>query len=121
MRLTTSSYKKHLLGYETYRGKALEIEEQLVGIKAKDGTVIQDYSAHFVGRVIGRSAANAKYNRPGVEVADIRDALLNGELGKVQIDGKGKKSQLFIGQMCKVTVNPDEKSLIQTSAKPGGK
>ena len=106
-----------LLGYKAYRNKALEIERELVGIKAKDGTVIKNYSAHFVGRVIGESAANSEYNRPGVEIADIKDALLGGELRKTQTDGKGKKSQLFVGQKCKVSLNTNTGNLVQTNAK----
>lgn len=106
-----------LLGYETFRNKAFEIESELVGIKTKDGTVIQDYSAHFVGRVIGESATNSKYNRPGVEIADIKDALLNGELGKLQTDVDGQTSRLFLNEKCKVTINANTGNFIQTNTR----
>lgn len=104
-----------LLGYDEYRKKALELENKLIGIIAKDGTLIQGYSAHFVARTIGRSALNTHFNRPGVDVGDIKDALSNGILGKLQTNPKGQTSRLFIGVKCKVSVNIDTGILIQTN------
>lgn len=104
-----------LAGYSAYKKTALEIEEKLIGITAKDGTVIKDYSAHFVSRTIGHSALNEKYNRAGVSVDEIKDALVNGELGKIQTDSSGNVSRLFQGDTCKVSVNINTGNLVQTN------
>lgn len=105
-----------LLGYAEYRKKALEIEDKVIGITAKDGTVINDYSAHFISRAIGRSALNEHFNRPGVEVDDIKDVLINGEIGKSQTNSDGQTSKLFVSKKCKVSVNTDTGKLIQTNS-----
>ena len=105
-----------LLGYAEYRKKALEIEDKVIGITAKDGTVIKDYSAHFISRAIGRSALDVHFNRPGVEVDDIKDALVNGEIGKSQTNSAGQTSRLFLSKKCKVSVNTDTGNLVQTNA-----
>lgn len=104
-----------LLGYAEYRKKALEIEDKVIGITAKDGTVIKDYSSHFVSRAIGRSALDVHFNRPGVEVDDIKDALVNGEIGKSQTNSAGQTSRLFVSEKCKVSVNTDTGNLVQTN------
>ncbi len=104
-----------LLGYKEYRDTALKIENNLIGVKTLNGIVIKDYSAHFVSRVIGNSGLSQNTNRTGVDLKDIKDALINGKLGKTQICENGDISIKFIGNKCEVAVNPNKKMLIQTN------
>ena len=104
-----------IMGYSLYKKTALEVEKKIIGITSKDGTVIKDYSAHFIGRAIGHSGLNEKYNRAGVSVDEIKDALINGKLGKVQTDINGNISRLFENAKCKVTVNINTGNIVQTN------
>lgn len=108
-----------LLGYVEYSKTAEEIENALIGIRTVNGIVIEDYAAHFVSRVIGRSGITHKTNRSGVRIDDIADALKNGNVGKTQYDKNGELSVVLQGDNCLVTVNPDKKSLIQTNRYKG--
>lgn len=101
-----------LLGYAVYKAKALEIEDKLIGITAVNGMKIKDYSAHFVGRALGHSGLSDKYNREGVEVDTIKDALLNGKVGKTQTD-----SVRLDSDSCMVSINPHSGILIQTNGR----
>lgn len=104
-----------LLGYSEYKKTALEIEKNLIGMKTANGIVIEDYSAHFVSRVIGYSGITSKSNRPGVSTEAIKDALISGTIGKTQVSKNGQTSILFANDKCYVTVNPDTKTLVQTN------
>ena len=105
-----------IMGYSLYKKTALEVEKKIIGITSKDGTVIKDYSAHFIGRAIGHSGLNEKYNRAGVSVDEIKDALINGTPGKTQIDNNGNKSVLLIGNTCKVALNPTKQLIVQVNS-----
>lgn len=108
-----------LLGYAAYREKCLEIEKDLIGVVTSNGITVEDYSAHFVCRAIG-STNKPKGNEPikePVSNRDIKDALVNGKVGKRQINENGEPSILFISNKCKVAVNPDSKKLVQTNAR----
>ncbi len=104
-----------LLGYKEYKKAALSIEKALVGLETSNGIVIEDYSAHFVSRLIGHSGITSKSNRQGVSILDVKDALMSGTVGKTQININGKKSVLFTNEKCDVTVNPETKTLVQTN------
>lgn len=106
-----------LLGYSQYRQVAIEIENSLLGLKTSTGLEIKGYSAHFVGRVIGNSATNHKFNRPGVSMSEAKEAIEKGKPGKLQTDKNGKVSQLFLGYDCNITVNIHTGELIQTNRK----
>lgn len=106
-----------IMGYSLYKKTALEVEKKIIGITSKDGTVIKDYSAHFIGRAIGHSGLNEKYNRTGVSVDEIKDALINGKLGKVQTDINGNVSRLFKNDSCNISVNINTGNLVQTNMK----
>ena len=67
------------LGYSIYKETAIEIENALVGLKTSTGLEIKGYSAHFVARVIGRSATNNKFNRAGVAMSEAKEAIEKGE------------------------------------------
>ena len=54
-------------------------------------------------------------NRAEVNLMDIKDALINGNLGKTQIYKKCNVSIKFIGNKCEATVNPDKKMMVQTN------
>ena len=68
-----------------------------------------------MGRTIGRSALNKKYNREGVSVEEIKNALINGAIGKSKTDNNGNVSKLFVSDSCKVSVNVNTGNLVQTN------
>ncbi len=108
-----------LLGYAEYSKVAKQVEERLIGIRTVNDVVIEDYSAHFVSRVIGRSGITDETNRPGVQIEDVIDTLKYGNVGKKQYDPNGDLSVALLGERCIVTINPDKKSLVQTNRYKG--
>ena len=101
------------MGFKTYNLYAQTVKNHLVGIKTLLGFEIQVFTPHFVGRMIGRSALNHKYNRPGVSTKNLLDCLKNGVIGKMQTDTSGRESILLRGAKCYIAVNPDTKELLQ--------
>lgn len=89
------------------------IEKQIVGLTTVDGIQITGQSKHFIERVFG-TTNDPKVNRPrsGVEIDDIKDALLNGNIRKRTNDINSVK---YITQKCIVSVNPNTGNLIQVN------
>ena len=102
-----------LLGLSTYREKAHLIDEQLVGLRTPQGVEIKDYSSHFVGRMIGHSAPNKKYNRTGVSVEDLKRCITHGE----ERTSGHEDTIMLVGSGCQVTYNPKTGVLVQTNRK----
>lgn len=102
-----------LLGLSTYREKAYLIDEQLVGLRTPQGVEIKDYSSHFVGRMIGHSAPNKKYNRTGVSVEDLKRCITHGE----ERTSGHEDTIMLVGSGCQVTYNPKTGVLVQTNRK----
>jgi len=102
-----------LLGLSTYKEKVHQIDEQLIGLKTPQGIEIKDYSAHFVGRMIGHSAPNKKYNRTGVSVENLKRCITQGE----ERTSGHEDTIMLIGSGCQVTYNPKTGVLVQTNRK----
>lgn len=102
-----------LLGLSTYREKAHLIDEQLVGLRTPQGAEIKDYSSHFVGRMIGHSAPNKKYNRTGVSIEDLKRCITHGE----ERTSGHEDTIMLVGSGCQVTYNPKTCVLVQTNRK----
>lgn len=102
-----------LLGLSTYREKAHLIDEQLVGLRTPQGAEIKDYSSHFVGRMIGHSAPNKKYNRTGVSIEDLKRCITHGE----ERTSGHEDTIMLVGSGCQVTYNPKTGVLVQTNRK----
>ena len=102
-----------LLGLSTYREKAHQIDEQLVGMRTPQGVEIKDYSSHFVGRMIGHSAPNKKYNRAGVSIDDLKHCITHGE----ERTSGHEDTIMLVGSGCQVTYNPKTGVLVQTNRK----
>ena len=95
--------------YEKYKKI---INDELIGLTTSDGIKIRSQSKHFIERVFGTS--NDPYtNRPrnGVEIDDIKAALVNGQVIK-KINSTKYRSNI-----CEVAVNPRTGVLIQTNPK----
>ena len=93
--------------YCTYKQR---IEDEMVGLTTSDGVVIKSQSKHFIERVFGTSKdPGTGRPRDGVELEDIKEALLHGE---VKSRDTSKKYQ---GLNCDVSVNPETGTLIQTN------
>lgn len=109
-----------LIGYDTYKQIASEIEEKLIGITTKNGIIIEDYSVHFIDRVIGgfeESNYVQSGKRKGVKIDSILETLLNPEsIGDVVYNrNTNKPSIVFKGLKLDVSVNPETGTLIQTN------
>lgn len=96
--------------YKEYKGI---IDSDIVGLTTNNGIKITGQSKHFIERVFGTNA-DPKTNRPrsGVEISDIKDALLNGS---VRIRESDPNSIKFITDKCMVSINPKTGVLIQTN------
>lgn len=101
------------MGFKTYNLYAQTVKNHLVGVKTPLGFEIQGFTPHFVGRMIGRSALNHKYNRPGISTRNLLDCLKHGAVGKRQMNEIGNRSVMLFTDRCKITVNPYTKILIQ--------
>lgn len=107
-----------LTGFDLYTKTARNIEKQLIGLRTKNGVEIKGYVTHFVDRVIGQVSEPHKGKRTGVEIEQIRNALLTPiKIEGVVIKSNGKKSICFIGDSCEVSINPETNKLIQTNPK----
>ena len=102
-----------LLGLSTYREKAHLIDEQLEGLRTPQGAEIKDYSSHFVGRMIGHSAPNKKYNRTGVSIEELKRCITHGE----ERTSGHEDTIMLVGSRCQVTYNPKTGVLVQTNRK----
>ncbi|MDU2680462.1 MAG: minor capsid protein [Clostridium sp.] len=96
--------------YKEYKGI---IDSCIVGLTTNNGIKITGQSKHFIERVFGTNS-DPKTNRPrsGVEISDIKDALLNGS---VRIRKSDPNSIKFITDKCMVSINPKTGVLIQTN------
>lgn len=99
--------------YSQYKEYKAIIESDIVGLITNNGIKITGQSKHFIERVFGTNE-DPKTNRPrsGVEINDIKDALLNGS---VRIRKSDPNSIKFITDKCMVSINPKTGVLIQTN------
>ncbi len=99
--------------YSQYKEYKKIINSDIVGLTTSNGIKITGQSKHFIERVFGTNE-DPKTNRPrsGVEINDIKDALLNGS---VRIRKSDRDSIKFIIDKCMVSVNPNTGVLIQTN------
>lgn len=110
-----------LVGYEKYKEYHERVEKELVGLTTSNGIEIKSQSNHFLERVFGTISdpTHEGAKRSGVELEDIKEALLYGKVEKVKIKKKSNgelgKSQRFCTDKCFVSVNPDECILIQAN------
>lgn len=110
-------------GFENYKTLYDRIQNETVGSKAANGTLITGQVPHFMQRVIGTMVDPDKLEqdlqvirRSGVEVDDIKEALFSPErICPVMVRKSGQRSIKFIGKNCAVTINPDTGMLIQTN------
>ncbi len=99
--------------YSQYKEYKEIINSDIVGLTTSNGIKITGQSKHFIERVFGTNN-DPTTNRPrnGVEINDIKDALLNGS---VRIRKSDPNSIKFITDKCMVSVNPNTGVLIQTN------
>ena len=110
-----------LVGYEKYKEYHKRVEKELIGLTTSNGITIKSQSKHFLERVFGTISdpSHDGVMRTGVELEDVKEALLYGKVEKVKIKKKSNgelgKSQRFCTDKCFVSVNPDECILIQAN------
>ena len=107
-----------LAGYEKYKEYHERVEKEIIGIKTSNGIEIKSQSDHFLERVFGTMKdPHTSAKREGVDLSDIKDALLNGKCKPVrkEIDKNGNiiQSQLFYNDTCAVSINPITGTIIQ--------
>lgn len=99
--------------YSQYKEYKEIINSDIVGLTTSNGIKITGQSKHFIERVFGTNEdPNTNRPRSGVEINDIKDALLNGS---VRIRKSDPNSIKFITDKCMVSVNPNTGVLIQTN------
>lgn len=112
-----------LVGYEKYKEYHKRVEKELIGLTTSNGITIKSQSKHFLERVFGTISdpSHGGVMRTGVELEDVKEALLYGKVEKVKIkkksNGEFDKSQGFYTDKCFVSVNPDKCVLIQVIPK----
>lgn len=96
--------------FDDYKKYKQKIEDELIGLTTVDGVEIKSQSKHFIERVFGTSK-DPRTGRPrdGVEIEDIKDALINGQ------SRKKADSTKYRTDSCEVAVNPNTGVLIQTN------
>lgn len=110
-----NSVKKGMLsplsGFDNYKNLHDTIEEKIVGITLSNGVKISGQSKHFIERVIG-TKDDPKTHRPrnGVDIEDIKEALINGTIRERKKDPNSIK---LVTEKCIVSVNPKTGILIQ--------
>lgn len=100
-----------LLGLSTYKEKAHQIDKQLIGLKTPQGIEIKDYSAHFVGRMIGHSALDKDFNRAGVSIEDLKQCITKGN----ERVSRHQDTVTLIGSGCQAVYDPKTGILVQTN------
>lgn len=99
--------------YSQYKEYKEIINSDIVGLTTSNGIKITGQSKHFIERVFGTNLdPKTNRSRSGVEINDIKDALLNGS---VRIRKSDPNSIKFITDKCMVSVNPNTGVLIQTN------
>ncbi|WP_051196049.1 minor capsid protein [Clostridium paraputrificum] len=99
--------------YSQYKEYKAIIDSDIVGLITNNGIKITGQSKHFIERVFGTNEdPKTNRSRSGVEINDIKDALLNGS---VRIRKSDPNSIKFITDKCMVSINPKTGVLIQTN------
>lgn len=95
-----------LVDFNTYKEINNSIKQNLLGLKTRNGIIVNSYSKHFVDRVCG----SVEQKRNGVSIEDIKDTILNSSEFK-----ELEKSIVIKGKNNKVTINQRTGKLIQTN------
>ncbi|MDY2848609.1 MAG: phage minor capsid protein, partial [Oscillospiraceae bacterium] len=111
-----------LAGFELYKEYHQRIESEIIGIKTVNGIEIKSQSKHFLERVFGtkNDPTHGNFSRSGVDIDDIKDALLHGKIKEPKKESESKKAKkpdsiVFFNDKCAVAVNPITGNLIQTN------
>ena len=105
-----------LVGFDVYEKTSDEISRKIVGCSTSTGVLIENYTPHFVDRVIGQTSTPHKGMRCGVSVEDALDALQNPiEVGEMRTHKDGDIRQTFYGKDAAVAISVRDKRLIQTN------
>ena len=102
-----------LTSFEEYKKYKGIIENEIIGLTTSNGIKVTGQSKHFIERVFGTTKdPNTNRARSGVEINDIKDAILNGN---VRIRKSDPSSIKFVTNKCIVSINPKTGTLIQTN------
>ncbi|MEG2354352.1 MAG: hypothetical protein RSB70_06950, partial [Clostridium sp.] len=102
-----------LTPYSQYKEYKNIIDADIVGLTTSNGIKITEQSKHFIERVFGTSKdPDTRRPRSGVEINDIKDAILNGV---VRIRKTDSDSIKLVTDRCMVSINPNTGVLIQTN------
>lgn len=110
-------YVSALVGFKTYKNTDKELKS-LVALKTTTGIEVKGHTLHFIDRVIGQFSSDepeSRKGRRGVDIEDIKEAIVSGRVGKTQVNSEGKRSIVFSGKRCVISINPQTEELIQTN------
>ncbi|MEI3158963.1 minor capsid protein [Monoglobus pectinilyticus] len=96
--------------FEDYKKYKQIISDELIGLTTVDGIKIKSQSKHFIERVFGTNKDPITgRTRNGVEIKDIKEALLHGRVRKKKCSTK------YVSDKCEVSINQRTGNLIQTN------
>ena len=99
--------------FEDYQSMKSSIDNSIIGLVTSNGIRIIGQSKHFIERVFGTTKdPKTDLPRSGVELVDIKDALLKGSIRTRASDPNSIK---FITDKCIVSINPHTGNLIQVN------
>ena len=109
-----------LVNYEDFVETYYQLYSSLVGERTKDGIEIKSISEHFMYRLFGTlvdpkifKEEHKIIRRPGVDVENVIDALLNGKARKTVTDSCGRCSKSYYNDVCRASINPKTGKLTQ--------
>lgn len=111
-----------LIGYDLYKNTANVIRTKLVGTTTIDGIKIEDFTPHFVSRIIGQTSTPHEGMRQGTPVEHVFEALVDGFVSKPYViktkrgfENFDDTRQNYTGSNAKVTISITENKLIQAN------
>ena len=107
-----------LVGFKEYERVAADASERLTGIETSTGVPINDFTTHFVDRVIGQTSTSHDDMRLGAPIDDVLDALRSPVKTSHPITWPdGDIRQVFFGKYTNVTISIRDQRIIQATQK----
>ena len=105
-----------LVGFARYEEVAGEVKQMLVGVQTATGVTIEDFTSHFVDRIIGQTSTSHSGMRKGVPIEDALYTLTHpSKPVKERTCADGDIRQTLQSEKCAVTYSVRDRKLIQTN------
>ena len=105
-----------LVGFARYEEVAGDVKQTLVGVQTATGVTIEDFTSHFVDRIIGQTSTSHPGMRQGVSVEDALYTLSHpSKPVKERVCADGDIRQTLQSEKCTVTYSVRDHKLIQVN------